>query len=159
MTTTTIPTLDRDDVKALRNADAVCFRIYQGVPTIECIKKDRDEFGGLERRRDITVEGSISHAYWSIDERVEFTSAFCMFSSARFTEQWRTVCDLLRVGDSLKIEFRADHGTNGNLKDANLHADELYLRVERGEGANRKRLYFFLESQVSPSNSARMCQL
>lgn len=159
MTTTTIPTLDRDDLKALRNADAVCFRIYQGVPAIECIKKDHDEFGGLERRRDITVEGSINHAYWSHEERVEFTSAFCMFGSARFTEQWKTVTELLRVGDTLKIEFRGDHGTNGLCKDAGLHADELYLRVERGEGTNRKRLWFLLESQVSLSNSARMVQL
>jgi hypothetical protein len=158
VTETTIPTLDRDDLAAIRKADSVCFRIHEGVATIECIKKDRDEFGDKERRRDVVVEGSISHASWSHEDRETFTRAWTYFGSAQYTEQWRTCTQLLRIGDTLKIEFRGDHGTNGLCKDANLHADELYLRVERGEGTNRKRLYFLLDAQVSLSNSARMVQ-
>jgi hypothetical protein len=157
-TTTDILTIDRDDLNAIRKADSVVFRHYQGVATIECIKRDRDEFGDKERRRDIVVAGSISHSSWNYEDRESFSSACTSITSAGFHEGWRTINAALRIGDSLKLEFRADEGTNGYVKDANLHADELWLRVERGEGAKRNRLFFLLDSTICPSNSARMVQ-
>jgi hypothetical protein len=155
--TTTIPTIDRDDLKALRTADSIVFRHTPEGSTIECIKRDRDEFGGLERRRDIAVEGTIFAGYDADGGRSRGTKmnyGFAHFGSAHYTEQWHTVVQLLRSGDSLRLEFRTDDATNGYVKEAGLHADELYLRVERAG----KRMYFLLDVSICPSNSARMCK-
>lgn len=155
--------IDKDDLKALRNADTVCFRGSEDGFTIECIKKERDEFGEKERRRNIPVLGSIYNG-WDRDggrARGEvMRNAFAMFSSAQYTENWRTVVSLLRVGDELRLEFRTDEATNGYVKDANLHADELYLRVARtvGSSPREQRMYFLLDTSITPSNSARMCR-
>jgi hypothetical protein len=160
-TETTIPTLDRDDLKALRNADTVCFRYHDEVATIECLKRDSDEFGAKERRRDITVEGVVYNGYDADGGRArgaEMNYGFAMFHSAKYTENWRTIVGLLRADDTLRLEFRTDDATNGYVKDAGLHADELWLRIERGEGPHRKRLYFLLDASVCPDNSARMCR-
>lgn len=149
--------LDRDDVKALRNADAIAFRHTPEGSTIECIKKDRDEYGEKERRREITVLGTVFNGYDSDGGRSrgeEMHYGFAYFGSAQYTESWRTVASLLKVGDNLRLEFRTDDGTNGYAKTAGLHVDELYLRVERAG----KRLYFLLDVSVCQNNSARMCR-
>jgi hypothetical protein len=159
--TTTLPTLDRDDLKALRTADTVCFRHTPEGSTIECTKKEHDEFGDKERRRDIAVLGTVFNGYDEDGGRARGATmnyGFAMFGSAKYTEQWHTVVQLLRVGDTLRLEFRTDDATNGYVKDAHLHADELYLRVERGDGPTRKRFYFLLDVSICPSNSARMCK-
>ena len=154
----TIPTIDRDDLKAMRTADAVVFRSYRdGDSTIECVKKDRDEFGEKERRRNIAVYGSVYNGYDADGGRCrgeEMRYGCVVLTCAQYVENWRTVVSLLRVGDELRLEFRTDEATNGYVKDAGLHADELWLRVDR----NNKRLYFLIETSICPSNSARMCR-
>lgn len=151
------PVLDKDDVKAIRNADTICFRYANGTATVECIKKDRDEFGEKERRRDITVLGTVFNGYDEDMGRARgqsFTSAFVHFGSAQYHEGWRTIAQMLRTGDQLRLEFRTDDATNGYVKDAKLHADLLYLRVERAG----KRMFFLLDVSVCPDNTARMVQ-
>ena len=160
MTTDTIvSTLTIEDLRAIRNADAVCFRTTPERSAIECIKKDRDEFGDKERRREIEIIGTVYNG-WDEDggraHGVQMGYGFVHIGSAQFHETFRTVASLLKVGDSLQAQFRTDEATNGYCKDARLHADVLYLRVERTVGGKPRRLFFHIDETVTPDNSSRM---
>lgn len=62
----------------------------------------------------------------------------------------------LRAGDEIAFEFHPDMHTNGYVAAAGLHADVLLLMVDRGEGKNRKRFTFEIDSQISPNHESRM---
>lgn len=163
--------LTQDDLKALRQADKVCFRLYDGVATVEaCLDRGLaaepriltaaqqrlfPEVGHLdgERMRKIVVGGSVRW-YDAVAGRstLEGSSAFSMISSAQYTRAWVTVVHLLKAGDVLHLDFEGDAHSNGYTRSAGLHVDTLLLNVRRGSRA----LTFQVDSRVTPNNTARM---
>jgi len=167
--------LARDDLTALRLADAVTFHhntIADGGPRISLHLESRmsDEpriftatqqrvfptADGRGRIRDIRLESATSgyptggSPGWSSADAPHL-SCFYMIHSAQFTECWPTIPRLLKVGDRLALRWVADNNTE-ILTDAGLHNDELRLYVHRAGG----RLVFPIATSVSPDNSARM---
>lgn len=167
--------LARLDLTALRLADAVTFHhnaSAEGGPRISLHLESRmsDEpriftatqqrvfptADGRGRQRDIRLESSASGyasgglpGWSSSDARPLF--CFYMIHSAQFSQSWRTVARLLRVGDRLALQWVADNNTE-TLIDAGLHNDQLHLYVHRAGD----RLVFPIATSVCPDNSARM---
>lgn len=167
--------LTRDDLSALRLADAVTFHhnpIADGGPRISLHLESRmsDEpriftatqqrvfptADGRDRIRDIRLESSASGypsdgspGWGSAD--APHLSCFYMIGSAQFNECWPTIPRVLKVGDRLALHWVADNNT-GSITDAGLHNDQLRLYVHRTGG----RLVFPIAASVCPDNSARM---
>jgi hypothetical protein len=170
--------LTRDDLTALKLADAVTFHhltAAEGGPKIRLYLENRmtdepriltaaqqlvfptaDGRDGRGRIRDIRVEssafgyGTDSAAGWRSDDAPHL-SCFYMIHSARFSECWPTIAGLLKVGDQLALRWVADNNT-GYTTDAGLHCDQLRLYVHRSAGP----LVFPIATSVCPDNSARM---
>jgi hypothetical protein len=60
---------------------------------------------------------------------------------------------LLRAGDEVRFEFRADWHSNGNVANARLHADILSLLVYRDGNLVAD---YELDHSICPDNLARM---
>jgi hypothetical protein len=173
--TAQVGVLTRDDLTALRLADAVTFHhsnITEGGPRISLHLETRmsDEpriftasqqrvfptADGRNRIRDIRLESS-AYGYAS-DGASGWRSAdaphlacFYMIHSAQFSACWPTIPRLLKVGDRLGLHWVADNNTE-TLTGAGLHNDELRLYVHRAGN----RLVFPIATSVCPDNSARM---
>lgn len=172
-TLTETAVLRGDDLKALRTADSIVFRMHKGVATIEAGLEGgwgeepriftptqqrtfpTTDTGSRERIRVVTVQGVITS--YDRDETRRPTGdegvAFEMIHSAQYSDVWQTVVSLLRVGDALTLHFVADGDTTDYLRKAGLHGDRLDLVVRRGEG---RPMTFTLDSRVCPANTARM---
>src|SRR3990167_5791759 len=134
--------LTRDHIKALRDADSVCFR-SNGKTTIEAGKKFRH---GLYGEIDHTL-------YIEVHQRDSNSgNAFDSLLFARYDHCWQTIVACLRPGDTLHLQWAKDDATNNYCEVAGLHSDRLYLHVLRKE----KRLTFFVSQSVCDDNSARM---
>lgn len=165
--------LTSEDVKAIQKADKIVLRHYEGVATIEAAldggwgdtpriytaaeQRLYPAVGHLdnERARYITVTGSVSfygeHASRRLDEK---GSGFQMFSSAQYSNVWSTVASLMRAGDVIGLAFEGDGYTNDIVRKSGLHADTLYVHINRA--GLRKPLTILVSSTVGYDNSARM---
>lgn len=173
MTTTTdveLGTITRDDLEALRVADAVTFSYRPEVAGQIRVRLDshngriftaREQrlFGDADemgRRRAIGVQtrmyghGQDGTTAWNLSDSAN-TAAYVGFQSAQYYHVWRTIASLLRVGDMLTLSWVADNN-NDNLRAAGLHRDELFLVVRRGDNT----LHLHLQTSVCPNNTARM---
>jgi hypothetical protein len=167
--------LTRDDLTALRLADAVTFHHSpkaDGGPRISLHLESRmsdqpriftagqqrvfPTADGRDRRRDIRLESSAcgypsnGSPGWS-DADAPNVYCFHMIGSAQFTECWPTIPRLLKTRDRLALRWVADNNTE-TLTDARLHHDQLRLYVHRAAG----RLVFPIAASVCPDNTARM---
>lgn len=158
--------LTADDVKAMRTADSVSFHFTRSEgSTIRATKrvKKPGPFDDRERHHEVQT-GTSFNGFHESGLRVATDNAICfeMIMSAEYCEVWQTVVAFLKPGDVLRLNWYADAMTSGYVKESvttvegsrgcNLHADALYLRVQRGE----KRFAFLLDVSVCPSNTARM---
>ncbi|MEU7874279.1 hypothetical protein [Dactylosporangium sp. NPDC049140] len=161
--------LDRSDVHALQVANTV---LFQTTSTGACIdacltsaafteprsyetRQQRlfPDGDRLDRRRRIPVAADITgfdtnhrwHAH-----HLPGTAALTGIDACGLHEVWRTIVDLLRPGDVLRLHWRADATTDA-LTDPDLHRDELRLIVARGQ----RRWVFLLDVQLRP-HPARM---
>ena len=173
-----IAPLTAEDVKALKKAEKIIFRYYQGNATIEA-SLDGSRFSGesdtriftaaqqmiyprtdgsmnADRVRIIHVEGGVSAytVHSSLRRGGEGSQAFAWFPSAQYSDRWWTISSLLRVGDTLSLAFEADGYSNGITREAGVHADTLTLRIRR-QGAQRD-LVLLVDVSVCYDNSARM---
>lgn len=153
-TTAAIGTLTKDDLKALRQADRLCFdRDRDGTSGIRCIKLVRNAgpFGEKERTVDVLCEATMH------GQGVASASCFEMIYNYHGPEcLWESIASILKVGDVLSLEWFADNN-NGYIDRAltsgeKIHRDELYIRIRRGE----KKLRFHLATSICPNNTARM---
>lgn len=170
--------LTRDDLTALKLADAVTFhhspaaeggraiRLYlenrmSDEPRIFTAAQQRtfpaaDGRDGRGRIREIRLESSAfgydtnSTIGWR-DDGTGRLSCFYMIGSAQYTEYWPTIPRLLKAGDRLALAWVADNNT-GSITAAGLHCDQLRLHVHRRAG----RLVFPIATCVCPDNTARM---
>lgn len=140
--------ITKNDIKAMKQADKVCFEVHAGIGRIRCIKEIQDPYV-------YEVEYGIEMPYFADNFGPDkFDSAFHMFFCAKHTPYWQTILTFIRVNDSLSLRWHVDNN-NGYIKDAGLHCDELFLEVTR----NETRFLFFLASSITPGNSARMVKV
>ncbi|WP_203933895.1 hypothetical protein [Virgisporangium ochraceum] len=107
----------------------------------------------LDRRRRIDVSGDIAgfddRQRWH-DRHLPGATAFARISAAELDEIWHSIAMFLRVGDVIRLQWRADNMSD-SLIDPELHRDDLSIAVHRG----RRRWLFLLDVQVRPG-PARM---
>lgn len=171
MTTTTdtaIATLTTDDVKALRKAESVVFRLHKGRYTIEagigkmlCDNRpytdvERRLFpdlatGSSDRERVLTVHGYIDS--YQGRRFTEDSKGFAMINSAHLVPTWQTVARLLRAGDEITLHFLGDAHTTLALEEVGMHGDVVRLNVHRADGST---MTFEVAHSTGPDNTARM---
>lgn len=160
--------LGKDDVYALRHAEAVSFSTYQGGSTVRAYLRDRDRdrvftvreqavFDGHrtdlrdDRFREIRVLGMRCEDYGkSSDGDI---TAFAMIMHADMSPEWRTIAASVRPGESLYFRWVRDNN-NQHYEAAGLHRDELRVVVGK-QGAPTSRSYL-VAVEVGPDNMARM---
>lgn len=148
-------TLESQHLRALRNADRIVFRTYEGRSTVEAIRDGRNTPSGFEDT--VTVDAGetftdygASHSSQSADGY----SAFHMEHSAQHAPVLRTVLRHLRPGDTLTLHWVRDNNSETH-RDTGLHADELRLIVRTRKGTGPLDEYL-IESAVRLDNSARL---
>ena len=157
------------DVHALRRAETVAFRSGDGsswidaglfsapagTPRVYTATEQRlfPDADALDRRRRIPVVGDIA----GFDERQRWhehhlptATAYATIGAARLDEVWRSISAFVRVGDMVRLHWRADNTSDG-LVDPEWHRDELSIGIHRG----RRRWMFLLDVQIRP-DPARM---
>lgn len=128
--------LTKEDVSYLRRADDVYAINMEGQNFLRVIKRGTygDAFSE-DKRVDIPLGRGNGRHGW-------FTHAGGF--------PWRT----LRVGDQVSLYWYPDANTNELLREVGLHADALFVDVQRGKQMNR----YLVEVGVCADNSARMCR-
>lgn len=150
-TTSTVPAsaegvgISKLDLAAIRQADRISFHFHEGVHSVVCTKKVESPgpYGDSERDYEFPVKGGFPYSKTA-------RACFAMIYTTRFNEEWQTIAGCLKVGDELRLHWRAD--SNQYLRDAGLHFDELLLHVKRGS----KVLVFSVATSICPDNTARM---
>jgi hypothetical protein len=155
------------DVQALRRAEAVVFHASDGIGLIDAdltdlagnqpriyTAKEQQLFpdaADRDRRRRIDVAADIAgydgHRRWH-DHRLPGATALATVSGAQFDDVWRSVAAFLRVGDIVRLHWRADNNTD-QLIARGLHRDELSILVRRG----RRRWTFLLDVSIRPQDT------
>lgn len=146
--------LTKDQIKALKTADCVCFRRVTNkennsiTETIELHKKVKDSPWNEEKTIIIELTASNSITFKQFD-------AFSMIGSCQFDNCYMSITKILKVGDELTLSWEKDYLTSNLLKDAGLHGDVLLLKITR----ENKSLTFNINQSITLNNSARMIQM
>ncbi len=174
--TETIYSLTKNDVKALRTADRVCFDHFtvqkpnSGRQSgIRCIK-----VGSAPWREEVTFYVNAKSSVYLHGDGIDYdvrngktATCFDMIHSPQCSEEWKTIVSLLREGDEIELRWmgcdqngylnRATVTDSDNDGSAGLGMklchDKLYLHVRRG---GKRKYSFYLSDSVCPDNSARM---
>ncbi len=148
--------LTKEYLKALKQAETICFRLTNGKHTIEASKKVSDGiYGDHTVNADLEVDGRITD-YGK--NGGEISEAFGYIGSAKFCPEIQTLISFLRAGDQLKLEWIANNDSEVLTK-AGFCQDELKLLVTRESKTGKVSvLTFHIDSQVSPiDSSSRIC--
>jgi hypothetical protein len=152
------------DVQALQRAEVVSFHAADGVGLIHAdltawsgnhtriyTAKEQQLFPdavGRDRRRRVEVPADIagydSQRRWH-DHALPGATAFATIGGAPFDDVWRTAAATLRVGDIVRLGWRADNNTD-QLIALGLHRDELSILVRRG----KRQWTFLLDVSIRP---------
>jgi hypothetical protein len=132
------------DIHACLSSAAFCQpRIYTARQ--QRLYPDADQ---RDRRRRIVVAAGIcgydATRRWH-EHHLPGATAFTLIDAAQLDEVWRSVAAFLRVGDVIRLHWRADNPADA-LRDPELHRDELRIAVRRGA----RRWMFLLDVQVRP---------
>jgi hypothetical protein len=151
-TDTTASPLTAQDIKVLRSADALCYRLDTkgDVSQIEAIKEaSRDN--PWEQRKVLPIAFEIEN----YEKGVRVVGAWVRLPRYKWdATPLGTLLDLLRPGDELSARLITGNN-NGYMTEAGLHRDEFVLQLTRG----KKKMLFLLEVSVCPQNSARMARI
>lgn len=164
-------TVSKDDLKALKTCDSVCFdHSPAGNHTIRAIKRGKAPFY-QDATYPIKVRSSVFIHSDGPKPNLDHAKCFEMFSSSKYNDEWQTIVGLVKVGDEIKLrwigadnngyvnrstvtEMSEEKGNAGlGMK---LYHDKLYLSVWR---AGKQKYAFQVSDSVSPNNSARMIQI
>lgn len=161
-------TLSKQDVAAVRKADAICIHLNKENPAglVRLIRRgkptdDRTGWTGsyvqdAEYRlpADVRVGGYQS----GYQEQIEAGTASCFAHVSIYHFARNHVfyaLRSLRAEDEIAFEFCPDYHTNGYIALAGLHADVCYLKVRRN---GKTVAEWALETTICPNNTARMCR-
>jgi hypothetical protein len=151
------------DVQALRRADTVTVRAQDGLGSIQATLTAPDglriytapqqrafpDAAGYQRHRRITLDADIAgfdtDRRWH-DHHLPGAAATTVIDHAALNDVWQSITGFLRVGDVLRLRFRAD-STHDPLSGYALHRDELHLLVQRGQ----RQWTFLLEVTIRPA--------
>lgn len=155
-----IGTLNRQDIKALQQADDVSFHRCKGKGKIVASKnvKNAGPFEENRKHYEIAVEDSVHiHGKGWDCLRNDNAECFAMRHGSNYSDEWQTVVSCLKPGDVVSLRW-VGNDNNGYLDKAqsdgrSLHHDRLYLCVKR-EG--KRNMVFHIEDSICPNNSARM---
>jgi len=149
--------LTKEFLKALKQADTICFRLNDGKHTLEASKRVNDGvYGDHTVRADLSIDGFVRD-YGKNGGQID--TAFCYLGSAKYIPEIQTILTLLRAGDHIKVMWIANNDSEV-LTNAGFCQDEVRLIVTRQAASGRSKvLNFLIDSQVSPINSsARICR-
>lgn len=158
--------LDALQLAALRKADSVCF-FHRHTPDatgetsyIDVAKRANpnasDPFA-QDAHVIIPVPYRLRE-YTQGDDKIPYNSeqwkAFESLSSAQWSEEWKTIVSLLRVGDKLTLHWQRGAWTTESMSNAEpkFYGDSLSLIVERAKAT----LEFHVRMAVCENNTARM---
>jgi len=150
--------LTTHDIEALRRATTVSFHTHTGSASDlfgTYIKASFDKDVVTRKNAELFPETDEYHGRTRTivtEIKQETFEAFAMIHSAQYHNAWLTTVHALRKGDEIGLRWMADWGTNDYLRNANLHADELHLTVNRG----KKHYTFVIDRSVTLDNTARM---
>ena len=139
--------LTKEQVKALKKADALVFR-YDGeksfIKVIERKKNKEEKVTYIEcltRINEIPVRGF-----------GEVVSACHVESHVKWTPHIQTMLSRIKEGDQLELIWVANYN-NKDLNDASLYRDDLYLAILKKNG---KREEFHIYTSVTKNDSTKM---
>ncbi|ALA07293.1 hypothetical protein SECTIM467_169 [Brevibacillus phage SecTim467] len=142
--------LTKGDVNALRKGkDIVFFLKPDGQSEIKAIMKDEIE-------HVIKCYTKVSGFRYGLGE---IRGADYVLSAALYEATWETIARLIRVGDILKLHWRANNNDN-YITNAKLYKDELYMEVRRlSKGTNPTPstvMTFLIATTICENNAAKM---
>lgn len=142
------------DRRALRSADSVVFRLYQGQATVEGIQRGDRTTSGFDQTHTVFAETSVrDFGAASYCVGAEGYTGFVMFhSGAAYNATLATLIDAMAVGSTLRLEWTRGND-NENNRQVGWVRDELHLVVTSAKG---KASTFLVDVQVGPDNTARM---
>lgn len=148
-------TLTAEHLKALRNADDVSFHHVpseDGPPTyVRATKRVDPKDGFGPRGIDVEIPADVQ---WAIYERGGDTGrstptrAYWSILSCKFSPQWKTLAQLLKVGDRLVLQWTRQ--ASGDLRAAGFATYEFGVDVRRitGKAGKEQRLAFLLDART-----------
>lgn len=169
MNVQTTTTLSKLDIKAMRQAEKVCFyhdRENGGYISLIKEVKNPGPFQDTDRRYRVNVDSSVraydplgdSDKFWGnyICEQAK-CSSLLMWTSADYCP-WTAISSLVREGDQIKLKWTANP-CNDYMRKANasanpiVHFDTLELQISR---KNRVMFTIPVDHSHCHDNSARM---
>jgi hypothetical protein len=146
--------LNREQVKAIRNADAAVFRWNAndhgaGMLVLTKEVERADGFGSNELRVEIPTTVHVQNygldrgAADTARNLLPATGGSWVILSLPYHAEWSTIANQLRVADSLVQEWVVDN-RNDLLKQAELTLHELKLTIERPATGGRTKTYTYL---------------
>lgn len=154
------------DKRALRNADSIVFRLYQGQATIEANRDGKHTRDGFDAKHTIYVGGahvtdySREQTYVPANEQHRY-SGFHMEHSAQYSDTCRTLVERLRIGGTASLRWIRNN-SSPLTQEAGLVMDELFLVVNhpaRETGKSPRPDVYLVDTLVSRDNSARMVKV
>lgn len=169
MTTTetalTLP-IESAQLRALRSADSVVFRLYQGQATIEANRDARNSPDGFDAKSVIYAGGERVSDYtrtgdndgYAMGNRRNGGRGYAAFhmehSGPKYSRDLATLISRLAVGNTVKLEWV--RGNDSELtREAGIVRDELRLVIVKG----KREESYLVESSATLDNSARMVRL
>jgi hypothetical protein len=157
-----ISTLTQQDIRALRHADSIVFRQYNGQGTMEAIKDGSHTPDGFEQKHYVYVECGIADygndGSLTEDGYVRLTpetaTCFHMENTPQYDQAVTTILRRLGTGDTLRLVWTRDNNSE-IIRNAGLHVDSVKLEVSK-KGDPKRRETYLVDVAVTYDNSARM---
>lgn len=140
-------------LRALRNADSVVFRLYNGQATIEANRDARNTPDGFDAKSVIYAGGSLVMDYTNDRTGSTGFAAFHMeHSGPRYDVDLATLVGRIAKGDTLQLRWV--RGNDSDLtRSLGIVRDELRLRIVKPSGREES---YLVTSSATLDNSARM---
>lgn len=141
--------LNATQLKSLRNANSVSFHHHDGNEHSEIVvhygEDDCCETKITTATALVDYKNSVGY---SVADMVKFWG-FDMVHACKYCDEWKTIPQLLKVGDILTLKWVAN---SWHDNDTGFVGDRLYLEVVRG----KKRFTFLVGDFHGPDNTARI---
>jgi len=155
--------VSKQEIRALKNADAVCFDYIDGESRIRAIKNGENNGSGFDQTVQVECETQLQQ--YTNDAapicETRITGAYHYANGGKWNERMQTIWGSLREGDTITLQWSASTG-NGYLQKAHtedgmrLFRDTLTLKIRRSLKNDVKHLVFSVNESICPANSARM---
>lgn len=144
--------LTRLDIKKLRDANTIS--IYRRPAASGITAKQDSLFDGPTWEHPVLAHSTLKGGDVP---PAQIASCHVYISSANNAHtEWRTLANLMKVGDRLELVWYRDAGTNEYMRKAGLHGDRLQIVIHRKNRERYKQMLFLVESQCCEDNTARM---